>query len=263
MDLSETNTEANESSTKMKKFLLILNCILLSIGNTAGPLIMRLYFIHGGKRVWLSSFLQTAGWPIILVPILISYFHRRKTHKGPNQTKLFSIKPFSFVAFVIIGLLTGLDDYFYAYGVARLPISTSALIIASQLAFIAAFAFLLVKQKFTPYSINAVVLLTIGAAVLALHTNNDRPKGESNREYILGFIMTLAASALYGLILPLVELTYKKAKQGITYSLVLECQMVMCFFATVLCAVGMLINKDFQVFLSLSLIFSKLTTRLL
>ena len=92
-----------------------------------------------------------------------------------------------------------------------------------------------------------MVLLTIGAGVLALHTSNDRPNGESNKEYFAGFFMTLGASALYGFVLPLVELTYKKAKQAITYSLVMEIQMVMSLFATLFCTIGMLINKDFQV----------------
>lgn len=243
-----------ESNTKMKKILLILSCIIQSIGNTGGPLTTRLYFIHGGKRVWFSSFLQTAGWPMIIIPILVSYFQRRRNNKSQgSEAKLFSIKPFSFLAFVVIGLITGLDDYLYSYGVARLPISTSSLIIASQLAFTAGFAFVLVKQKFTPYSVNAIVLLTIGASSLALHTSNDRPKGETKKEYIKGFMMTVAASCLYGFMLPLIELAYKKAKQRITYSSVLEFQMVMSFFATAFCAVGMLINKDFQVCFSLSL----------
>ncbi|GFP99910.1 purine permease 1 [Phtheirospermum japonicum] len=74
--------------------------------------------------MWFSSWLQTGGWPIILVPLLV------------------------------IGTLTGLGDYLYVYGVAQLPVSTSSLILASQLAFTAAFAFLLVKQKFTSYSVN-------------------------------------------------------------------------------------------------------------
>ena len=109
------------------------------------------------------------------------------------------------------------------------------------------------STRFTSYSINAVVLLTVGAAVLALHTNSDRPEGESKREYALGFIMTVAAAALYGLVLPMVELTYNKAKQGITYTLVMEIQMVMCLFATLFCTVGMLVNNDFKVLLSFSL----------
>ncbi|KAK7822600.1 purine permease 3 [Quercus suber] len=233
-----------QGNPAMNKVLLILSCILLSIGNCGGPLIMRLYFIHGGKRVWFSSWLETGGWPIILVPLIITYLNRRA--KQGSSTKRFFMRPPLFIASAVIGILTGFDDYLYAYGVARLPVSTSSLIIASQLAFTAAFAFLLVKQKFTSYSINAVVLLTIGAGVLALHTSNDRPNGESNKEYFAGFFMTLGASALYGFVLPLVELTYKKAKQAITYSLVMEIQMVMSLFATLFCTIGMLINKDFQ-----------------
>ncbi|EXB75580.1 Purine permease 3 [Morus notabilis] len=235
--------QQSSGGNRQNKALLILNCILLSIGNCGGPLIMRLYFLNGGKRVWLSSWLETGGWAIILLPLAFSFYRRRRQN---SAAKFFEIKPFLFLASAGVGLLTGLDDYIYAYGVARLPVSTSALIIASQLAFTAAFAYLLVKQKFTSYSVNAVVLLTIAGAVLALHTSGDRPKGESNKEYLMGFLMTVGAAVLYGFILPLMELVYKKAKQEITYSLVLEIQMVMCFFATAFCTVGMIVNKDFQ-----------------
>ncbi|XP_030454393.2 purine permease 3-like isoform X1 [Syzygium oleosum] len=228
----------------LKLLLLVLNCAMLSLGTCGGPLLMRLYFVHGGARVWLSSWLETGGWPIIFVPLAVAY-SRRHAAEGPS-TRLVLMDPFLFVASAIIGVLTGLDNYLYAYGVARLPVSTSALLIAPQLAFTAGFAFLLVRQLFTSYSINSVFLLTIGAGVLAMHTSSDRPEGESNRQYYAGFVMTLGAAALYGFILPLVELTYKKAKQAITYSLVLEMQLVMCFFATAFCTIGMLVNKDFQ-----------------
>ncbi|OMP01321.1 Drug/metabolite transporter [Corchorus olitorius] len=211
------------NSPTMKKALLLINCFVLAIGNCGGPLMMRLYFLHGGKRVWFSSWLETGAWPVILFPIACVYVHRRKTQPG---AKLFLMKPPLFVASAVIGVITGFDDYLYAYGVARLPVSTSSLIIASQLAFTAGFAFLLVKQKFTSYSINAVFLLTIGAGVLALHTSSDRPDNESSKEYVLGFLMTVAAAVLYGFILPLVELMYKKARQELSYALVMEIQMV-------------------------------------
>ncbi|PKI74209.1 hypothetical protein CRG98_005447 [Punica granatum] len=58
--------------------------------------------------------------------------------------------------------------------------------------------------------------------------------------------MTVLAAALYGLMLPLVELSYHKAKQVMTYSLVMEYQLVMSISATIFCTVGMLVNKDFQ-----------------
>ncbi|KAL4272088.1 hypothetical protein GQ457_13G009630 [Hibiscus cannabinus] len=229
----------------MSKALLLINCFVLSIGHCGGPLIMRLYFIHGGKRVWFSSWLETGGWPIILLPIACAYFHRSRTQPS-SENKLFFMKPRLFIAAALIGTLTGLDDYIYAYGVARLPVSTVALIIASQLVFTAVFAFVLVKQRFTSYSINAVFLLTIGAGVLALNTSSDRPEKESKSEYISGFVTTVGAAALYGFILPLVELSYKKAKQEMSYALVMEIQMVMCLFATGFSTVGMVVNNDFK-----------------
>ncbi|KAH1113280.1 hypothetical protein J1N35_006658 [Gossypium stocksii] len=58
-----------------------------------------------------------------------------------------------------IGKQVFLHGTIYAYGLSRLPVSTASLIIALQLAFTAVFAFLLVKQKFTAYSINAVFAL--------------------------------------------------------------------------------------------------------
>ncbi|KAL8465851.1 hypothetical protein ACS0TY_035096 [Phlomoides rotata] len=227
----------------LKAIFLVLNCILLGVGICGGPLIMRLYFIRGGKRIWFSAWLETGGWPILLIPVLVSYLRRRST---TAEAKLFLITPRIFTAAAGIGVLTGLDNYMYANGVAKLPVSTSSLLIASQLVFMAGFAYLLVKQKLTAYSVNAVVLLTVGAVMLGLKAGSDRPKGESNKMYWLGFILTLLAAVLYGLILPLVELVYKKAKQAMTYTLVMEFQTVMGFFATVFCTVGMLVNNDFQ-----------------
>ncbi|MBA0608194.1 hypothetical protein Godav_020436 [Gossypium davidsonii] len=231
----------------MRKALLVINCIILAIGNCGGPLISRLYFIHGGNRIWFSSWLETAGCPIILLPIACAYMHRSRTADPTSENKFFYMERPLFLAAVVLGIITGLDNYLYAYGLSRLPVSTASLIIASQLAFTAVFAFLLVKQKFTAYSINAVFLLSIGAGVLALHSSSDRPANEPNREYILGFVMTLAAAVFYAFIMPLVELTYKKAKQEISYALVMEIQLVMCLVATVVCTVGMLAKNDFSV----------------
>jgi drug/metabolite transporter (DMT)-like permease len=156
------------------------------------------------------------------------------------------MKPPLFFASALIGLITGLDNYFYSYGESRLPVSTSSLIIASQLAFNAGFAYVLVKQRFDFYSVKAVFLLTFAAAILALNSNSDRPDGESSKEYVIGFLMMVGAAVLYGFILPLMELVYKKAKQEITYTLVMEIQMVMCWVATIFCTIGMIVNNDFQ-----------------
>ncbi|KAL8096371.1 purine permease 1-like [Apium graveolens] len=244
----ETGTQVSprDQSPSLRKALLVLSCIVFAIGNTGIPLITRLYFIHGGSRLWLSSFLLGAGWPFILVVLILTLYYRRAT-TGDTTAKLFNIKPRLILASIVLGILTGVGNYLYVYGISKLPVSTSVLVVASQLAFTSGFAFLLVKQKFNPFSINAVVLLTIGSGVLALHTNSDRPEGVSKREYALGFVMTLAASALWGFILPLIEFSYQKAKQVIDFPLVMEIQLYINLFATLFSTVGMFINNDFKV----------------
>ncbi|GLJ10936.1 hypothetical protein SUGI_0138410 [Cryptomeria japonica] len=219
--------------------LLISNCLALSIGGCVGTLLIRFYFLHGGNRIWLCAWLQTAGCPLLFLPIWIS----SRTEKPSESTH---VTRNLCLASAVIGVLMGLDNFLYAWGLAYLPLSTSSLVIAPQLAFNAFFAFFLVKQKFTPYSINSIILLTMAAAMLAFHSNGDRPKGVTKEQYWLGFFAAALAAALYGLILPLLELVYKKTTVRITYTLVMEMQLVMSFSATVFCTIGMLVNKDFQ-----------------
>ncbi|KAG2318909.1 hypothetical protein Bca4012_054878 [Brassica carinata] len=205
----------------MKNSLLIIVCIFLAIGTCGGPLLTRLYYTNGGTRIWFMSFLATAGCPVILIPL----------YKTQIKQRLFLMETPLFIASIVIGLLIGLDNYLYAYGLAYLPVSTSSLIVGTQLAFNAIFAFFMVKQKFTPFSIDAVVLLTVGTGILALHADGDRPADVSKKEYVVGFLLTLFAA---------------KVRQEITFTLVLEMQMVMCVASTCFCLVGMLVKGDFE-----------------
>ncbi|XP_020682919.1 purine permease 3-like [Dendrobium catenatum] len=241
---SNSNTVMESLRTpKMKRLIMLsLNILLLLIGGTGSPLILRVYFLHGGDRKWFSGFLQTAGFPFLLFPMLFSFLRRRRTSSGG----LFLLTPPLFLYCAILGLITGIDDYLYSYGLSFLPVSTASLLISMQLGFTAIFAFFIVKQKFNSFTVNAVVLLTFGAVVLGVHANGDRPDGESKAKYYLGFVLTLAAAVIYAIVLPLVELLYKHAKQEVTYALVIEMQFVIGLFATVVCAIGMVVNKDFQ-----------------
>ncbi|XP_006661332.2 purine permease 3-like [Oryza brachyantha] len=226
--------------------LAAINCGMLAVGTTGGPLISRLYFSKGGHRQWLSAWLESGGWPLLLPPLAASYLGRRARDRG---AALFLTSPRVLLAGAGLGVLTGADDFIYASGLAYLPVSTSAILTSTHLAFTVFFACLIVRQRLTAATLNAVALLTIGAVVLGLHTSNDRPAGVTNGKYWMGFFLTLGAAALYGLILPLVELAYKHAAGGgraVTYALVVEMQLVMGFFATAFCTVGMIVDKDFQ-----------------
>ncbi|GJM98552.1 hypothetical protein PR202_ga15576 [Eleusine coracana subsp. coracana] len=250
MDVEARNKQAapaRRGNKAMHQLLVALNCGMLALGAIGGPLISRLYYGKGGHRQWLSAWLETAGWPLLLVPVAASYLARRA--RDGRGAPLLLAPPRILLAAAGLGLATGADDFVYAYGLAYLPVSTSAILISTQLAFTVFFAFLVVRQRLTAASVNAVALLTVGAVVLGLHVSSDRPAGVTRGQYWLGFVLTLGAAALYGLILPLVELAYKRAAGGgraVTYALVMEMQLVMGFFATAFCTVGMIVNKDFQ-----------------
>ncbi|XXG40462.1 hypothetical protein AAC387_Pa01g1172 [Persea americana] len=250
LETAKNQTSQEEEEKKMKKtnairlWLLVLNCSFLAIGQVGGPLLLRLYYLHGGQRKWLTSWLQTAAFPILLLPISISY---ALAPAGGRTQSIFPVTRNLFLASAFIGCLFSLDSYLYAFGLSYLPVSTSTLLMATQTAFIAAFALLIVKQKFTFYSVNSVMLMTLGAVVLGVHASSDRPANVSNGKYFVGFFMTLVAAAVLGLILPLIEVTYSKVCKAITFHLVMQMQFLVSMFATLFCTIAMLINKDFQV----------------
>ncbi|XP_044985251.1 purine permease 3-like [Hordeum vulgare subsp. vulgare] len=238
--------------------LLAVNFLLLAVGASCGPLLLRLYFLRGGARKWLSSLLQTAGWPLLLVPLCFSFSSRRRRRRhrqgggdDPISGAVFLMTPRLLAATVVVGIMTGADNFLYAYGTAYLPVSTSSILISTQLAFTAAFALLLVRQRFTASTVNAIVLLSVGAALLGMGSGGDRPAGVTGAQYAAGFGTALGAAALYGLVLPVMELSqaWHAARAGaaaLTYTLVVEIQVVIGLTATAFCAVGMLVNKDFQ-----------------
>jgi drug/metabolite transporter (DMT)-like permease len=156
---SNISSQANKN---IKRLLIALNCLLLAVGDTGGPLTSRLYFRHGGRRNWLSSFLETAGFPILLLPLCINCLLRRsRSHSAP----ILLITPRLFFVCIGLGLLTGVDDFLYAYGLSFLPVSTSAILLSTHLSFTAFFAFFIVKQRFTTFSINSIALLTTGSII--------------------------------------------------------------------------------------------------
>ncbi|KAE8820381.1 purine permease 3-like [Hordeum vulgare] len=234
--------------------VVVVNFLLMALGTVSGPLLLRAYYLHGGTSKWLTSLLQTAGWPLLLPPLCVSFISRRRRRQSEESaTEAASLSLMSaglLAATIAIGLVIGLINYLYAYGLANLPVSTSSILISTQLAFTAVFALLVVRHRFTAFSVNAVVLLVVGAAMLGLNGGGDRPAGVSRAQYYAGFAMTLGSAALYGLVLPLMELSQARhaarAGAAVTYTLVLEIQMVIGITATAFSVVGMLVNKDFH-----------------
>ncbi|KAK6938135.1 hypothetical protein RJ641_031643, partial [Dillenia turbinata] len=238
MNGNKDQLKQNQKRKHVNTLLVLMNCVLMSIGQIGGPLLLRLYYVHGGKMKWFNAWLLTAGFPILIIPIAVSFL--RALAKG-YEKKLLSRKGLSLLAFCLVLMAIYIPLVYLIFP------SRSPLLGSTQLAFTAIFALIVVKHKFTHYSVNAVVLMTMGSVILGLHMNSDRPSGVSDGKYLLGFFMTLCAAALHGFIMPAVEYTHLKARMAITFDLVMEVQFLISMFATVFCTVPMIINEDFQV----------------
>ncbi|KAK8966341.1 Purine permease 1 [Platanthera guangdongensis] len=75
--------------------------------------------------------------PLLFLPLSFSFLFRRRS--DPSAAASLVTKRL-FISSAVIGLLTGLDDYLYAYGLHFLSVSTLSVLIATQLAFTALFA---------------------------------------------------------------------------------------------------------------------------
>lgn len=112
---------------------VILYVVCLLVGQSAATLLGRLYYDKGGNSKWMATFVQSAGFPILL-PILCCFSNgsRSANTTDPKISTLVCL----YVAFGL--LLTG-DNMMYSYGLLYLPVSTYSLLCATQLAFNAFF----------------------------------------------------------------------------------------------------------------------------
>ncbi|XP_062213564.1 purine permease 3-like [Phragmites australis] len=246
---SPTRATASSAPARYRPSPLVIFSACLVLLGAGGPLLLRVYFVHGGKRLWLSAMLQLSGWPLLLPPIFVSLFRSRR-HGVANLL----LPPRLVSAAAVLGAFYAISCFVYALGSQALPLSTSSLLLATQLAFTAVFAFLFVGLRFTPFSANAVVLLTIGPAVLGVGPGSGKPAGEASKTYWTGFCEAIAAAALAGLVLPLVEVAIARygrrtgpaARVPPPYATVMQMQAVMGAAGTMVCLLGMVIKSDFQ-----------------
>ncbi|KAH0648538.1 hypothetical protein KY285_033786 [Solanum tuberosum] len=139
------------------------------------------------------------------------------------------------------------DNLMYSYGLLYLPVSTYSLICASQLAFNCLFSLLLNAQKFTALILNSVVIVTISAALLAVHSESDTSTKLSAGKYVIGFVCTVAASATYALYLSLLEVTFKRVIKSETFDTILKMQVFPSFIASCACVVGLYASGEIRI----------------
>ncbi|XP_016544772.1 probable purine permease 4 [Capsicum annuum] len=220
-------------------FLVGINYMLLFVGSISSSLLSKFYFNHKGDSRWVSTCVQSAGFPLLLLPIYLPFYVFKSTHRKPFTR----FTPKILLISILIGLLLGLNNLLFSWGNSYLPVSTNSLVLSSQLVFTLITSVIIVKQKITYANLNCVILLTLSSVLLALGSSHDRPKGLTRTKYFIGFFSTIGAGLLFSLYLPLMEKIYKNVY---CYSMVVEMQMVMELAATVLATLGMIIDGGFS-----------------
>lgn len=221
-------------------FLVVLNVLFIVAGQAAAVILGRFYYGQGGNSKWMATLVQTAAFPIVLIP----YFFLRSKDL-PSASPSPPLKTISLLYFVLGVVIAG-DNMLYSIGLLYLAASTYSLICATQLAFNAVFSFFINNQKFTALIMNSVVVLSLSASLLAVNDESDAPSGVSRSKYILGFLATVGASALYSLLLSLMQLSFQKVLKKETFSVVLEMQIFTSLVATCVCMVGLFASGEWK-----------------
>lgn len=220
---------------------MVINIFFLVVGQSAAVLLGRFYYDQGGNSKWISTFVQTAAFPILYVPLILL--------PSARETSASSALPplrVLVLVYLSIGVLIAGDNYLYSLGLLYLSASTYSLICASQLAFNAVFSYFINSQKFTALILNSVVVLSFSAALIAVNDDSEGPSGVSRWKYILGFLATLGASAIYSLLLSVMQLSFQKVIKKETFFVVLEMQIYTSFVASCVSLIGLFASGEWK-----------------
>ncbi|KAH7848986.1 hypothetical protein Vadar_011384 [Vaccinium darrowii] len=219
-----------------------LNVFFLLSGQTIAVILCRYYYEEGGNSTWMATLIQTAAFPILLIPYFILPSSQNRSTTSGTPPSIVTVSS----VYLALGVVIAGDNMLYSIGLLYLSASTFSLISATQLVFNAIFSFFINSQKFTALVLNSVVVLTLSASLVGVNSDSDSPSGVSKWNYFLGFVSTIAAAALYSLLLSLMQLSFQKILKTETFSMVLEMQIFISLVATCVSVVGLFASGEWK-----------------
>ncbi|KAL6125742.1 hypothetical protein ACLB2K_073796 [Fragaria x ananassa] len=222
-------------------FLVAINIFFLLVGQAAAVLLGRFYYDQGGSSKWMATLVQTAAFPVLVIPL---YFLPSLKDQSTSSTSS-SPKVLALIYF-FLGLVIAGDNWLYSTGLLYLSASTYSIISSTQLAFNAVFSYFINSQKFSALIFNSVIVLSLSVALIGVNDDSDGPAGVSTQKHIIGFICTLAASAIYSLLLSLMQLTFQKVLKKETFSVVLQMQIFTALVASCASLVGLFASGEWK-----------------
>ncbi|XP_062226573.1 probable purine permease 11 isoform X2 [Phragmites australis] len=218
---------------------VVADMLMVLCGQTVATLLGRLYYNSGGNSKWMATLTQSGGAPLLVIPLLLTPPPSAEENQ-PAPSKMVAI-------YMGIGVMVGFDNLMYSYALQYLPVSTFSLVAATQLAFNAVTSRLINAQRFTALIANSVVVLTFSAALLGVGSSSDETSSNVPRgKYPVGFVLTLAASAVFALILSLFEVSFEKVIKARTLRWVLKMQLYTSLVASAVSVAGLFASWDWR-----------------
>ncbi|KAG8066013.1 hypothetical protein GUJ93_ZPchr0004g40396 [Zizania palustris] len=213
--------------------------LMVLCGQTVATLLGRLYYNSGGNSKWMATITQSAGSPLLAILML---FTPPPSAGEPHQSAAKMVP-----IYVGLGIVIGFNNLMYSYALQYLPVSTFSLVAATQLGFNSITSRLINAQRFTVLIANSVVVLTFSTALLGIGSSSDETTSSVPRgKYLAGFILTLVASAVFALILSLLEVIFEKVVRTQTLRWVLRMQVYTNLVATVVTVTGLFASGDWK-----------------
>ncbi|OVA02481.1 Triose-phosphate transporter domain [Macleaya cordata] len=239
-------------------FHVTLYTLFMISGETSGVLLGKFYYDQGGNSIWMLALIRSAKLPLLLLVAFFFFFYLGPTHFRSSNlpdfqptTKTSCITNLPGLISLQLGLLMAGFNMLYSCGLLYLPVSTCSIQSATKLAFHALFSYLLISnsQKFSPIRLNSIVLLTISASLLAVNTTTDivDPTESSKTKYIIGFLSTLGASAIFSLWISLgMRFVSRVRTKRETISIPLEVVVFQPIVAICACLVGLYVSGEWD-----------------
>ncbi|XP_013606945.1 PREDICTED: probable purine permease 13 [Brassica oleracea var. oleracea] len=216
---------------------VFISIFFLISAQAVAVLLGRFYYDQGGNSKWISTLVQTVGFPILYLPLCLL--------PASPRTSYCSFKTLVWI-YLSLGLAIGLDNLLYSYGLLLLSASAYSLICGTQLIFNAVFSYLINSEKITFWTVMSIFFLTVSALVIALDDDSNSPSGGSKWIYVIGCLLTLLASLIYSLQLSLMQFSFEKIIKKETFAMVLEMQIYTSLVASCVSVIGLFASGEWK-----------------
>ncbi|KAG8385331.1 hypothetical protein BUALT_Bualt03G0031700 [Buddleja alternifolia] len=223
---------------------MIIYAFFVLAGQSVGTILGRVYFDNGGNSEWIATLVQVVGFPILFPFQWITNTKNKHITDETNTKSRFSLILVSI--YIALGIFLAAYSMLYSIGLQYLPVTTYTLICASQLGFNALFSYFLNAQKFTPYIVNSLVLLTTSSVLLVFQSDPGDSNKTSKGKYIIGFLSTLGASAGYALMLSITQLAFQKIIKKETIRSITDLLIYQNLVATLVIIIGLFASGDWK-----------------